>query len=869
MSKRASSCNSYYLKKFANTGHFAIKAILESIGNKYLISQDPKDYVFAAVRANSIGLPNGNGDAFPRESLVAWNKLESKPTYRTYEFKPHHVNHKTSEPKMARGVVLDSHLNEDNPDDGFVEILLAVDMTKDPILARGIADGTLNEFSMGCNAMRTVCSVCDHEAYAPAEYCNHIRSGKMKFFKSASGESIQAFEKCYDVTFQEISSVDDAADKTALTQEVIEPEEMDKLHAESSVLNLSARLKRIENTLDKGEESMAKAAAKQAQEIKPENPKPENKGEKASIPEPTVEKPGADAVKVEFEAAQKSAQEVTPENPKPENKSEKASIPEPVIEQPSGETASDVAGKLAQADIEQESDKQESEDAEVSSVEELGIKAKMPEELEEKKEEKEAQMPEELKEKMEEKEAAPMPEELKEKMEEKACEAQAEEKPAEEKEAKEEPAAEEKKEEPAKEAKLYPFAKVYKDVTAQKLLSGEIQVKRAGMTVFTIPAKDKTANQSLALADVLKMVCQNGLVATAHKLGGTINKAAIQKKADGGVQEYSKADMAGGREKPRESVLDDANMDQKDGRAAEHDSVSAEGDSSDKKDKPEVKTLANSDVREDAIADTASSREKSPESAVASENSDGREHHDARDIKYDVTKDRAVDMALEGIDPKKAKAIRIRIAQLVEDLKKESVEDGEDKAKEEMEKRMEEHKEAFQKRFTRAVRLAARRYALNLEPCELKYNFGEILAGHDPSSGFIGIDDPELIMSVVDNAFLKGGALDKTVAQMVERAGEFMTMHPEAFKAIEADTNRLMPVNVSAAEECDEEDMKEAAEECDEEEMEGKEALRKQASRGSVILRSSVVERSAADETREKIRAAVNGKTARTRLFGI
>ena len=126
---------------FAQADQKSIQAILNAVSEKYCISLCPDDYIYVVYRAVTQDEPNGNGDAFPREELLSFNKTEKKPVYQTFEFKPKHVNHQADDPRMARGVVIDTHYNEVDPEDCFVEILVAIDTKKDPILAQGILDG--------------------------------------------------------------------------------------------------------------------------------------------------------------------------------------------------------------------------------------------------------------------------------------------------------------------------------------------------------------------------------------------------------------------------------------------------------------------------------------------------------------------------------------------------------------------------------------------------------------------------------------------------------------------------------------------------------------------------------------------------------
>src|ERR1700693_2812691 len=157
MSKSASvqKVASYYDQDPPKTDDIAEK--LKAVASTYSISADPKDYIYVAVRALTAELPNENHDAFSEKELLRFDPKQGCKVYQTFNLKPHHVNHRSADPKQARGVILDSHYNSKNAEH-FPEILIAVDKTKDKKLAEGIASGDISGFSMGCTADWTICS---------------------------------------------------------------------------------------------------------------------------------------------------------------------------------------------------------------------------------------------------------------------------------------------------------------------------------------------------------------------------------------------------------------------------------------------------------------------------------------------------------------------------------------------------------------------------------------------------------------------------------------------------------------------------------------------------------------------------------------
>jgi len=195
-----------------------LSEVLDRVSSLYDISPNPKDFGLVACKANSVEIPNDNGDAFPKDELLRFEPRFGRRVYRSYEYKPFCLNHRSEDPKGARGVILDAHYNDKNSDREFVETLVAFDKTKDAVLAKGIKTGSIDGFSMGCSCGFTICSVCENVAYSRSDFCDHIKSQKMAKDRR-TGQLI--FERCFDVEFEELSSVGDPADPTARTTELI------------------------------------------------------------------------------------------------------------------------------------------------------------------------------------------------------------------------------------------------------------------------------------------------------------------------------------------------------------------------------------------------------------------------------------------------------------------------------------------------------------------------------------------------------------------------------------------------------------------------------------------------------------------------
>jgi hypothetical protein len=218
-------------------------------------------YMYVRIRAISSRV-NKNHDGWPSVELAGSPEIferhakqsstgftveaadgDKKYGFATFVGKPIFVDHHNSDPKRARGVIVDAKLNVSSLDkeaalDSYysssdldkehappteVELLLEVDAKSFPTFAKAIESGDLDGFSMGCDVERSKCSHCGNIATNPDEYCSHIvMKGAHHDFKTADGKRVarKSYENCYGISFFEISGVFEPADETALTKEV-------------------------------------------------------------------------------------------------------------------------------------------------------------------------------------------------------------------------------------------------------------------------------------------------------------------------------------------------------------------------------------------------------------------------------------------------------------------------------------------------------------------------------------------------------------------------------------------------------------------------------------------------------------------------
>ena len=161
---------------------------------------------------------NDNFDEFPAEEI--------KKGYKTFIGKPVFVNHHNDDHRRMRGLIIDAALHEDwNPDgtpDTWVEGLMEIDGLKYPKLAQAIIAGHIERTSMGVDVKYSICSVCNHKATTPMEYCAHVpgMKGKIHYRVTGSGSRVGTLirETCYGLSFFENSLlVEPPADPTAYT----------------------------------------------------------------------------------------------------------------------------------------------------------------------------------------------------------------------------------------------------------------------------------------------------------------------------------------------------------------------------------------------------------------------------------------------------------------------------------------------------------------------------------------------------------------------------------------------------------------------------------------------------------------------------
>lgn len=169
--------------------------------------------------------PNTNGDLFRWGSksdatepellrLIREGSFDGKHVYQTFVGKGNYKDHNNSKVADAVGIILDAVPNHTVKG---IELLVAVDRSKDPMLVRGIDSGYITDVSMGCRVAYSICKICANVAHNELEYCAHIKNWKGQNYSGpeTGWKNVLACEDNRGVEFIEESWVTVGADTKA------------------------------------------------------------------------------------------------------------------------------------------------------------------------------------------------------------------------------------------------------------------------------------------------------------------------------------------------------------------------------------------------------------------------------------------------------------------------------------------------------------------------------------------------------------------------------------------------------------------------------------------------------------------------------
>lgn len=187
------------------------------------ISADVKDYLMYPVPIMYSDLPNRNGVAFPLTELIKWNVRRGCQAYKGWSGCPMYEEHRSEDHTRALGVIADAAMRRiEGMGHGKlwkVVCLAAIDRNKNSLLAREMASGELNSYSMGAMVDGYTCSHCGAEI----DKCDHVSLKKpIDFYElNASHGKELVYRQVYGIDPYELSVVRDPAYGTATSDHLI------------------------------------------------------------------------------------------------------------------------------------------------------------------------------------------------------------------------------------------------------------------------------------------------------------------------------------------------------------------------------------------------------------------------------------------------------------------------------------------------------------------------------------------------------------------------------------------------------------------------------------------------------------------------
>ena len=193
----------------------------------YCISANPADYILKPMLLMPSDIPNRNGIGFPIGELVRFLPPPmNRQVYRSWVGTPIHIEHDNADCTKAIGVVIDTALRQIRGygDDKHWKVmgLLAIDKTKDPVMAQKVLTGEINTGSMGALANAFTCAVCGKPATKNQfTNCAHITTTDHVNWQMVDhlGKKHLAYLNAHELGGIEYSLVQDPAWVAALSDE--------------------------------------------------------------------------------------------------------------------------------------------------------------------------------------------------------------------------------------------------------------------------------------------------------------------------------------------------------------------------------------------------------------------------------------------------------------------------------------------------------------------------------------------------------------------------------------------------------------------------------------------------------------------------
>ena len=185
--------------------------------NQVIEEKDPQFYYIRAIalHAGETNGPNGNGDYFPKNELLA--------SYSTFVGKRLDLEHDVN---YVIGTILDAYpVDDPETKEFYIETISKIDKRKHNDIVAKIESGELKSVSMETSVSEASCSICGKKITVREEYCNHLGSeGILREFEASvdnndlnikAGQKIKAFSINRGLHFNGLGVVGEPADNKA------------------------------------------------------------------------------------------------------------------------------------------------------------------------------------------------------------------------------------------------------------------------------------------------------------------------------------------------------------------------------------------------------------------------------------------------------------------------------------------------------------------------------------------------------------------------------------------------------------------------------------------------------------------------------
>ena len=212
-------------KEFNKKDKDKIAEIVETRRAEHWLSPVVEDYVYGTTRSLDVGdfegiltpkanwewAVNKNSDLFTYDELVDIHHEKNIERYLTFRTAALYKDHQSQSFENAIGLIFDSVLIKENPDDAHVTCLFGLDKMKSANIARNLEKyPTRVPVSMGCSIKYSIATCCGKKILKESDMCSHLmyqRGGRHQGKKIA--------ELLKGVDFYELSVVSSPACNTA------------------------------------------------------------------------------------------------------------------------------------------------------------------------------------------------------------------------------------------------------------------------------------------------------------------------------------------------------------------------------------------------------------------------------------------------------------------------------------------------------------------------------------------------------------------------------------------------------------------------------------------------------------------------------